>query len=83
MRLVNNIFYVADAIYGLYAVKLDTLTVTMVVSPNDVTPPLKFPDDLDITKDGNKIYFSDMSSKYGILSLGYAIIEGKLLYVII
>uniref|UniRef100_H2Y826 Strictosidine synthase conserved region domain-containing protein n=1 Tax=Ciona savignyi TaxID=51511 RepID=H2Y826_CIOSA len=59
IRLVGKTLYAADAVYGLYTVDIVTKHITILVSTNAKNPPLKFTDDLDITADGNFIYFSD------------------------
>ncbi|XP_078488949.1 adipocyte plasma membrane-associated protein-like [Ciona intestinalis] len=59
LRLVGETLYVADAIYGLYMVDVKTKKISILVSPDAVVPNINFADDLDITTDGNFIYFSD------------------------
>ncbi|NXI36937.1 APMAP protein, partial [Galbula dea] len=62
----NNTLFVADAYYGLYEVNPGTGEVKMLVSTK--TPiegqKLSFVNDLAVTGDGRKIYFSDSSSRW-------------------
>ena len=76
VRLRGDTLFVADAVYGLYSVNLNSRKVTLLVSPDSIDPPLGFADDLCLSKDGHFIYFSDASSKYTYYSVGHFILEG-------
>lgn len=74
----NNTLFVADAYYGLYEVYPDTGEVKMLVSTK--TPiegqKLSFVNDLTVTRDGRKIYFTDSSSKWQRQDYLFLIMEG-------
>lgn len=72
-----HMLYVVDAHYGLYALSLATRKKISLVAPDDVTPPMKFPNDLTITEKGNVIYFTDSSSDYTLERLGLEMLEGS------
>nr|XP_009857529.1 adipocyte plasma membrane-associated protein isoform X2 [Ciona intestinalis] len=69
IRLRNQSLYVMDAIYGFYVIDLPTKSLKILIEPDDVTPPMKFPDDFDITADGTTVYFTDCSTKYTLPEL--------------
>uniref|UniRef100_H2Y808 Strictosidine synthase conserved region domain-containing protein n=1 Tax=Ciona savignyi TaxID=51511 RepID=H2Y808_CIOSA len=77
LRLRENSLYVMDAIYGFYVVDLPTKSIKILVKPDDVSPPMKFPDDFDITADGKTVYFTDASAKYPIPLLVQEVLEGS------
>ena len=77
---MRNTLYVADAFYGMYSINLKTNVVTSLVAPDDVTPRLGLADDLYVTKDGQFLYFSDVSSKYGYHDIVPLTLEGILLF---
>ncbi|CAK8683939.1 unnamed protein product [Clavelina lepadiformis] len=62
LRLRGDTLYVADANYGIYTVNARSGKVETLVKVNDVNPSLRIADDLDITRDGKFIYFSDLSA---------------------
>ncbi|XP_076822369.1 adipocyte plasma membrane-associated protein-like isoform X2 [Clavelina lepadiformis] len=76
IRIHDNDLYVADAIYGLYKLDLNSKEITILVRPSDTNPPMKFPDDLDITADGKIVYFSDASYRCPITTLINEALEG-------
>ena len=43
---------------------IDSKVVTRLVKPCDVTPCMRFPDDLDVTADEQLVYFTDVSTQY-------------------
>lgn len=76
LRLRQKTLYVVDAFYGLYSVNLVSKQIQVLVRPTDVHPNMKFPNDLDISEDGEYIYFTDTSFKWNIHELYYDILEG-------
>ncbi|MGA7329937.1 MAG: SMP-30/gluconolactonase/LRE family protein [Rhodomicrobium sp.] len=54
---------VCDAQKGL--LKIDQAGAVSVLSSTADNVPFRFPDDLAVTKDGSKVYFTDASSKFG------------------
>jgi sugar lactone lactonase YvrE len=54
---------VCDAINGLLRVEQNGNVTVLATSAEGV--PFGFPDDLTVTKDGSKVYFTDASSKFG------------------
>ncbi|XP_074673532.1 adipocyte plasma membrane-associated protein isoform X3 [Strix aluco] len=62
----NNTLFVADAYYGLYEVNPGTGETKMLVSTKTLIEgqKLSFLNDLSVTRDGRKIYFTDSSSKW-------------------
>ncbi|XP_074392961.1 adipocyte plasma membrane-associated protein isoform X2 [Zonotrichia albicollis] len=74
----NNTLFVADAYYGLYEVDPDTGETKMLVSTK--TPiegqKLSFVNDLTVTRDGRKIYFTDSSSKWQRQDYLFLLMEG-------
>nr|CAB3226769.1 adipocyte plasma membrane-associated protein [Phallusia mammillata] len=77
MRIQDDTLYVIDAIYGFYKVDLQTKQLTVLVSPNATNPPLGFPDDLVISKDGTLVYFTDATIQFPYTRLIYEGFEGK------
>ncbi|CAK8682806.1 unnamed protein product [Clavelina lepadiformis] len=75
LRVQDETLYVADANYGIYTVNTQTGKVKMLIKVTDVNPPLSFTDDLDISRDGKYIYFSDMSI-FSIDEMLYGIYKG-------
>lgn len=59
----DGVLYVADAYRGLLAVHKGG-TVTVLAEKTVTQTPIKYADDLDVTKDG-VVYFSDASTKFG------------------
>lgn len=59
----NGDVYVADAMRGLMRISPDGLATVLSVEAEGV--PFKFVDDVDVTADGSKLYFSDASSRFG------------------
>ncbi|NWR77623.1 APMAP protein, partial [Centropus unirufus] len=74
----NNTLFVADAYYGLYEVDPSTGETKMLVSTK--TPiegqKLAFVNDLTVTRDGRKIYFTDSSSKWQRRDYLFLLMEG-------
>nr|CAB3226772.1 adipocyte plasma membrane-associated protein-like [Phallusia mammillata] len=66
VRLLGDTLYVVDAYSGLYKLNVKTSKLSKLVGLEDASPPMKFPDDLSVTADERKIYFSDASAKYSI-----------------
>ena len=66
-----------DANYGMYTLDVITRKRKVLVTLDAVTPPMKFPNDLDITVDGKTIYFTDSSYKHSIHELISEVLEGK------
>ena len=64
IRIRGNTAYIIDSVYGFYKVDLKTKVVTVLVKPSDVSPRLKFPNDVDVTNDERFAYFTDSSSIY-------------------
>jgi sugar lactone lactonase YvrE len=54
---------VADAMRGLMRIGADGVATVLSVEAEGL--PFKFVDDVDITADGSKLYFSDASSRFG------------------
>lgn len=76
LRLHGGKLYVIDAYYGLYSIDLKSKDVQVLVPPDGVSPPMKFPNDLAITKDGKTIYFTDTSDRWNLALLTYDVAEG-------
>ncbi|XP_078488976.1 adipocyte plasma membrane-associated protein [Ciona intestinalis] len=76
IRIRNQSLYVMDALYGFYVIDLPTKSLKILIEPDDVTPPIKFPDDFDITADGTTVYFTDCSTKYTLPELVTQFLEG-------
>ncbi|NWH58922.1 APMAP protein, partial [Geococcyx californianus] len=74
----NNTLFVADAYYGLYEVDPGTGETKILVSTK--TPiegqKLSFVNDLTVTRDGRKIYFTDSSSKWQRRDYLFLLMEG-------
>ncbi len=60
----NGDLYVADAVRGLMRITADGSMNVLSVEADGL--PFKFVDDVDITADGSKAYFSDASSRFGL-----------------
>ncbi|KPP67345.1 adipocyte plasma membrane-associated protein-like [Scleropages formosus] len=62
----NGTLFVADAYLGLFEVNPITGEVNTLVSTGQVVEgrKLSFVNDLDVTQDGKKVYFTDSSSKW-------------------
>lgn len=62
----NGTLFVADAYLGLFEVNPATGEVTHLVSTGQVVAgrKLSFVNDLDVTQDGRKVYFTDSSSRW-------------------
>ncbi|XP_040467969.1 adipocyte plasma membrane-associated protein isoform X1 [Falco naumanni] len=74
----NNTLFVADAYYGLYEVNPGTGETKMLVSTKTLIEgqKLSFVNDLTVTRDGRKIYFTDSSSKWQRRDYLFLIMEG-------
>ncbi|NWH41299.1 APMAP protein, partial [Chloropsis hardwickii] len=74
----NNTLFVADAYYGLYEVDPDTGQTKTLVSTKTLIEgqKLSFVNDLTVTRDGRKIYFTDSSSKWQRQDYLFLIMEG-------
>ena len=59
----DGTLYVADAYRGLIAVGKDG-SIFVLASKTDTGSPIKYADDLDVTRTG-EVYFSDASTKFG------------------
>ena len=59
----GGVLYVADAYRGLLAITKEG-TVSVLADKTDSGSPIKYADDVDVTKSG-EIYFSDASTKFG------------------
>ncbi|NWI14827.1 APMAP protein, partial [Crypturellus soui] len=74
----NNTLFVADAYHGLYEINPDTGETKMLVSTK--TPiegqKLSFLNDLTVTRDGRKIYFTDSSSRWQRRDYLFLVMEG-------
>jgi len=77
LRIRGKKLFVMDSIYGLYTIHLETKEVDFLVSLTDVYPPMKLPDDLDITSDDKFIYFTDACQLFPIHLSIYSFFEGK------
>ena len=66
-----------DALYGMYTLDLVTLERKVLIRPDATSPPMKFPNDLDITADGKIIYFTDSSCVHTIHELIPEALEGR------
>ncbi|XP_069036030.1 adipocyte plasma membrane-associated protein isoform X2 [Lepisosteus oculatus] len=75
---LNGTLFVADAYLGLFEVNPVTGAVdTLVSTRNPVAGRrLSFVNDLDVTRDGRKIFFTDSSSKWPRRDYSYLIMEG-------
>ncbi|XP_048392337.1 adipocyte plasma membrane-associated protein isoform X1 [Stegostoma tigrinum] len=74
----NGTLFVADAYYGLFEVNPVTGEVEMLVSAQKIIQGrrMAFVNDLSITQDGRKIYFTDSSSKWQRRDNQYLVMEG-------
>lgn len=74
----NGTLFVADAYLGLFEVNPITGEVTTLVPAGRVVSGrrLSFVNDLDITQDGRKVYFTDSSSRWQRRDFLYLIMEG-------
>ncbi|XP_066553477.1 adipocyte plasma membrane-associated protein [Amia ocellicauda] len=74
----NGTLFVADAYLGLFEVNPVTGAVDVLVSTKNPVAGrrLSFVNDLDVTQDGRKIYFTDSSSKWQRRDFSYLIMEG-------
>ncbi|XP_006005281.1 adipocyte plasma membrane-associated protein [Latimeria chalumnae] len=75
----NDTLFVADAYYGLFEVNPVTGEVEMLVSSQNLVEGRKmsFVNDLVLTRDGSKIYFTDSSSKWQRRNFMCLIIEAN------
>ncbi|XP_002129191.2 adipocyte plasma membrane-associated protein-like [Ciona intestinalis] len=76
IRLKENVLYVADAAYGFLTLNLKTNALEVLVAPNDVTPVMRFPDDLVFSEEGKYLYLTDVSQTYDITNLAYSGLSG-------
>uniref|UniRef100_A0A8C3EHC0 Adipocyte plasma membrane-associated protein n=1 Tax=Corvus moneduloides TaxID=1196302 RepID=A0A8C3EHC0_CORMO len=74
----NNTLFVADAYYGLYEVDPNTGETKTLVSTKTLIEgqKLSFVNDLTVTRDGRKIYFTDSSSKWQRRDYLFLVMEG-------
>ncbi|NWI98939.1 APMAP protein, partial [Crypturellus undulatus] len=74
----NNTLFVADAYHGLYEINPDTGETKMLVSTKTLIEgqKLSFLNDLTVTQDGRKIYFTDSSSKWQRRDYLFLVMEG-------
>lgn len=74
----NNTLFVADAYYGLYEVDPNTGETKTLVSTKTLIEgqKLSFVNDLTVTRDGRKIYFTDSSSKWQRQDYLFLVMEG-------
>ncbi|XP_060687712.1 adipocyte plasma membrane-associated protein isoform X1 [Hemiscyllium ocellatum] len=74
----NGTLFVADAYYGLFEINPVTGEVEMLVSAQKIIQGrrMAFVNDLSITQDGRKIYFTDSSSKWQRRDNRYLVMEG-------
>ncbi|XP_069787973.1 adipocyte plasma membrane-associated protein [Narcine bancroftii] len=74
----NGTLFVADAYYGLFEVNPITGEVKMLVSAQKAIQGkrMAFVNDLSITQDGRKIYFTDSSTKWQRRDNRYLVMEG-------
>ncbi|XP_041032359.1 adipocyte plasma membrane-associated protein isoform X4 [Carcharodon carcharias] len=74
----NGTLYVADAYYGLFEINPVTGEMEMLVSAQKVIQGkrMAFVNDLTITQDSRKIYFTDSSSKWQRRDNRYLVMEG-------
>ncbi|NXT48639.1 APMAP protein, partial [Pluvianellus socialis] len=74
----NNTLFVADAYYGLYEVNPGTGETKVLVSTKTLIEgqKLSFVNDLTVTRDGRKIYFTDSSSKWQRRDYLFLVMEG-------
>ncbi|NXH87714.1 APMAP protein, partial [Edolisoma coerulescens] len=74
----NNTLFVADAYYGLYEVDPATGETKTLVSTKTLIEgqKLSFVNDLTVTGDGRKIYFTDSSSKWQRRDYLFLVMEG-------
>ncbi|XP_064915159.1 adipocyte plasma membrane-associated protein isoform X5 [Columba livia] len=74
----NNTLFVADAYYGLCEVNPGTGEMKILVSAKTLIEgqKLSFVNDLTVTQDGRKIYFTDSSSKWQRRDYLFLIMEG-------
>ncbi|KAM8810301.1 adipocyte plasma membrane-associated protein isoform 1-T1 [Eudromia elegans] len=74
----NNTLFVADAYHGLFEINPDTGETKMLVSTKTLIEgqKLSFLNDLTVTQDGRKIYFTDSSSKWQRRDYLFLVMEG-------
>ncbi|KAJ8248482.1 hypothetical protein GJAV_G00242490 [Gymnothorax javanicus] len=74
----NGTLFVADAYLGLFEVNPVTGEVVNLVSTKQMVGGrrLSFVNDLDVTQDGRKIYFTDSSSRWQRRDFLYLVMEG-------
>jgi len=77
MRIIKDTLYVMDAIYGMYRIDLDTREAKLVVGIDQAEPNLSFPDDLDVTSDGEVVFFTDATAKYNLNNFMLSVLEGS------
>ena len=67
LRIVNDSLYIADAVFGIFKVALEDAVFAMptpewLVKPTDVSPAMRFINDLVIDERDGSLYFTDSSS---------------------
>ncbi|XP_038660812.1 adipocyte plasma membrane-associated protein [Scyliorhinus canicula] len=74
----NGTLFVTDAYYGLFEINPVTGEMEMLISAQKVIQGrrMAFVNDLSITQDGRKIYFTDSSSKWQRKDNRYLVMEG-------
>nr|CAB3226775.1 adipocyte plasma membrane-associated protein [Phallusia mammillata] len=77
LRLHGDNLFVVDCVYGLYSINIRNLSFSMLVQISDVFPVLKFPNDLDISSNGNFVYFTDVDDDYSVAQIMYGVLSGK------
>ena len=67
-----------DSVYGFYLIDLKSKIPSFLVRPHDVSPSMKFPNDVDITSDGRYAYFTVSSSLYTLKDVAdIGLLDGK------
>ncbi|XP_026508993.1 adipocyte plasma membrane-associated protein [Terrapene carolina triunguis] len=74
----NNTLFVADAYCGLYEIDPVTGDVKMLLSTSEPVEghKMSFLNDLTLTRDGRKIFFTDSSSKWQRRDYSFLVMEG-------
>ncbi|XP_039388107.1 adipocyte plasma membrane-associated protein isoform X1 [Mauremys reevesii] len=74
----TNTLFVADAYYGIYEIDTVTGDVKMLLSTSEPVEghKLSFVNDLTLTRDGRKIFFTDSSSKWQRRDYSFLVMEG-------
>ena len=75
-KIRKGVIYVLDATYGFYTLNIANNEVQFLVTPDSASPPMRMPNDVDVTADGTLAYFTDTSSRFPITQVVYSLIEG-------